>query len=89
MTLFLSSKRARTSGEAARKIKNVVPALISSWFLCTRPPLLFSAPNQNCHATQATSFHENCLKSILGSVKSSWFCIILGGYFKGATLLVD
>ena len=30
------------------------PAPISSRFLCPRPPLLFSAPNQNRHATQAT-----------------------------------
>ena len=28
-------------------------APISSRFLCPRPPLLFSAPNQNRHATQA------------------------------------
>ena len=27
---------------------------ISSRFLCPRLPLLLSAPNQNCHATQAT-----------------------------------
>ena len=48
------AKRARTSGEAARKIKTSAP--ISSRFLCRRPPLLLSAPNQNRHATQAT-FH--------------------------------
>ena len=38
------AKRARTSGKAAP---------ISSRFLCPRPPLLLSAPNQNRHATQA------------------------------------
>ena len=42
---------ARMSGEAARK---VAPAPVSSRFLCPRPPLLFSALNQNRHATQAT-----------------------------------
>ena len=46
-----AAKRARTSGEAARK---VAPAPVSSRFLCPRPPLLFSALNQNRHATQAT-----------------------------------
>ena len=95
MTLFLSLRSmavlsgARLSGEAARKIIKVVPTLISSRFLCPRPPLSFSSPNQNRHATRATSFRENYLKSILVSVKSSWFCIILRVYFKGATLLID
>ena len=42
---------ARQSGEAARKKDQAAPALISSRFLCTRPPLLFNAPNQNRHAT--------------------------------------
>ena len=42
--------RARRARERARK---VVPAPISSRFLCPRPPLLLSAPNQNRHATQA------------------------------------
>ena len=31
----------------------VAPAPISSRFLCPRPPLLLSSPNQNRHATQA------------------------------------
>ena len=44
------NSRARTSGKAARKIKTP----ISSRFLCPRPPLLLSAPNQNRHATQAS-----------------------------------
>ena len=39
-------RAARTSGKAARKTK-------TSWFLCPRPPLLLSAPNQNRNATQA------------------------------------
>ena len=38
----------------ARKIL-VTPAPISSRFLCPRPPLLLSSPNQNRHATQAKS----------------------------------
>ena len=45
------AKRARTSGEA---VVQAVPAPISLQFLCPHPPLLFSAPNQNRHATQAT-----------------------------------
>ena len=44
------NSRARTSGKAARKRKTP----ISSRFLCPRPPLLLSAPNQNRHATQAS-----------------------------------
>ena len=40
----------RTNGEAA--------APISSRFLCPRPPLLLSAPNQNRHATQATVLYH-------------------------------
>ena len=39
----------------ARDIFQVASAPISSRFLCPRPPLLLSAPNQNRHATQATS----------------------------------
>ena len=49
-------RAGRTSGEAARKIKT--PAPISSRFLCPRPPLLLSAPNQNRHATQAMTFKQ-------------------------------
>ena len=44
-------RAGRTSGEAAIKI--ITPAPISSRFLCPRPPLLLSAPNQSRHATQA------------------------------------
>ena len=36
------------------KTFEVAPAPISSQFLCPRPALLFSALNQNRHATQAT-----------------------------------
>ena len=57
-------RAGRTSGEAARKIK-VAPAPISSRFLCSRPPLLLSAPNQNRHATQATQTRSLELKTIL------------------------
>ena len=39
-------------------------APISSRFLCPRPPLLLSAPNQNRHATQATNAPE---------VKRTWY----------------
>ena len=38
---------------AVQAVFQVAPAPISSRFLCPRPPLLFSAPNQNRHATQA------------------------------------
>ena len=36
----------------------VAPAPISSRFLCPRPPLSLSSPNQNRHATQAKIVHE-------------------------------
>ena len=49
----------------------VAPAPISSWFLCPRPPLLFSAPNQNCHAAQA----KNMLKE--NTVRGRWWQLIL------------
>ena len=42
--------RARSARERAAKPRE------NSRFLCPRPPLLLSAPNQNCHATQA--IHE-------------------------------
>ena len=44
--------RARSARERAAKPR-VASAPISSRFLCPRPPLLLSAPNQNRHATQA------------------------------------
>ena len=86
MTLFLSLRSiavlsgSRLSGEAARKIKKVVPAPVSSRFLCPCPPLLLSAPNQNRHATKATSFHENYFQSIVGSVS---YCVFQGPHLIG------
>ena len=56
----VAAKFAREARENERrsreKNKNQVfaSAPISSRFLCPRPPLLLSAPNQNRHATQAT-----------------------------------
>ena len=54
----VAAKFAREARENERrsreKNKNqVASAPISSRFLCSRPPLLLSAPNQNRHATQA------------------------------------
>ena len=46
--------RARSARErAAKPREKVASAPISSRFVCPRPPLLLSAPNQNRHATQA------------------------------------
>ena len=59
-------RAGRTSGEAARKIKTA-PAPISSRFLCPRPPLLLSAPNQNRHATQANLLPGNCASRFKGA----------------------
>ena len=49
------AREARVNERRNReKNKNqVASAPISSRFLCSRPPLLLSAPNQNRHATQA------------------------------------
>ena len=49
-----------------RKIKTA-PAAISSRFLCPRPPLLLSAPNQNRHATQANQLPDNCVSRFKGA----------------------
>jgi len=38
---------------SVQAVFQVAPTPISSRFLCPRPPLLLSAPNQNRHATQA------------------------------------
>ena len=50
-------RAGRMSGVAAKFAReareNDASAPISSRFLCPRPPLLLSAPNQNRHATQA------------------------------------
>ena len=50
------AREARENERRSReKNKNqVAPAPISSRFLCPRPPLSLSSPNQNRHATQAT-----------------------------------
>ena len=64
-------RAGRTSGEAAgreiraRSREKVAPALISSRFLCPRPPLLLSAPKQNRHATQATLQSNSALRTRL------------------------
>ena len=50
-----SEIRTRSARERAAK-PQVASAPISSRFLCPRPPLLLSAPNQNRHATQARKF---------------------------------
>ena len=42
------------SPPSVQAVFQVAPAPISSRFLCPRPPLLLSSPNQNRHATQAT-----------------------------------
>ena len=51
--------RARSARERAakprEKVFQVALAPIFLRFLCPRPPLLLSAPNQNRHATQATT----------------------------------
>ena len=48
------AREARENERRSReKNKKVAPAPISSRFLCPRPPLLLSSPNQNRHATQA------------------------------------
>ena len=46
-----TSGEARENERRSRSCAAVVPALISSRFLCPRPPLLLS--NQNRYATQA------------------------------------
>ena len=46
------------SPPSVQAVFQVAPILISSWFLCPRPPLLLSAPNQNHHATQAMKIDD-------------------------------
>ena len=67
-TLVLAAKPQE---RAAKPREKVAPAPISSRFLCPRPPLLLSAPNQKRHATQASYWikgHEgernNCFSKI-------------------------
>ena len=88
-------RAGRTSGEAAKfaresrenerqsREKNKNP--ISSRFLCPRPPLLFSAPNQNRHATQARAvgvmgFFKT--RAILGPVHTYPFLFENGFFFS-------
>ena len=54
----------------ARDIFQVASAPISSRFLCPRPPLLLSAPNQNRHATQANVKCEMYFKKYFAFVTS-------------------
>ena len=50
----VAAKFAREARENERRSREkVASAQISSRFLCPRPPLSLSAPNQNRHATQA------------------------------------
>ena len=62
---------------AARKKK------ISSRFLCPCPPLLLSAPNQNCHATQANHNYapQHCIFHKVST-------IIVGGALRKENLLL-
>ena len=50
------NERRRARERAAKMREKVAPGPISSRFLCPRPPLLLSAPNQNRYATQARKF---------------------------------
>ena len=56
------------SPPSVQAVFQVAPAPISSRFLCPRPPLLLSPPNQNRHATQVTwelvfQFGAGCFRS--------------------------
>jgi len=55
------SDKAKKMVQRARKRVAKPPAPISSQFLCPPLPLLFRAPNQNRHATQA-SIYLPCIK---------------------------
>ena len=47
------SERLKKAPRPCRRFFKLLPPQSHSRFLCPRPPLLFSAPNQNRHATQA------------------------------------
>ena len=59
-----------------RRFFQVAPASISSRFLCPRPPLLLSAPNQNRHALQANLFHnKHTVNSLNKLTVYTWYII--------------
>ena len=68
------------SPPSVQAVFQVASAPISSRFLCPRPPLLLSAPNQNRQATQAntdrTSSHQNYNRLDRGKT-----CLTLGIFF--------
>ena len=53
-SMAVLSSRAHKRRSREKNKNQVAPAPISSRFLCPRPPLLLSAPNQNRYATQAS-----------------------------------
>ena len=65
------AREARENERRSREKNKVAPAPISSRFLCPRPPLLLSSPNQNCHATQANAFPET-FTSATSIVSRTW-----------------
>ena len=70
------------SPPSVQAVFQVASAPISSRFLCPRPPLLLSAPNQNRHATQATLHVSRACPVTCTSAKKwylmrmclSWLC---------------
>ena len=81
MAVLSSRAHERPSRE---KNKNVAPAPISSRFLCPRPPLLLSAPNQNRHATQATMLLACFLLPPAHSIKKNFnHKKLIGDYTAG------
>ena len=58
MIRMLAYGPTQKSPPSMQAVFQVAPAPISSRFLCPRPRLLLSAPNQNCHAMQANLFHN-------------------------------
>ena len=58
----LSSRAQERRSREKNKNFQISSAPISSRFLCPRPPLLLSAPNQNRHATQASLYWDHSRK---------------------------
>ena len=56
----LACGSTQKSPPSVQAVFQVASAPISSRFLCPRPPLLLSAPNQNRHATQAKNSLKRC-----------------------------